>query len=221
MKVMRKLTLRDNDNAVSPVLGGVLILLLTFVLAVATVAAVYNDDAIERINNALTKTPVAVIGIEGIVGGIPKPAPYHDIDIKLRHKGGDSLALDSTFIILSGKGISQIGVFGFPGFKKEYGDITVKYTNLACDGKRQEKYIDTNTAALGDGLWSTGEQLIINGEDSSSGINASTVQVIVNGISSYYDNYGFYTGTTVTIKIFDKTTQRIIAEGTAIVKPAE
>lgn len=218
MKVTPKPPLKDDDNATSPVFGAVLIVLLTFVLAVATVAAVYNDGAVERISNSLTKTPTAVIDTEIIEN---YGSSYRDIDIKIWHKGGDSLTLDSTFIMLSGKGTSQIGIFGFPGFKKESGDITVKYTNLAYNGKRQEKYIDTNTAALDDGLWSTGEQLLLNGEDSSSGINASTVLVAVNGISSDYDNYGFDIGTTVTVKIFDKTTQRIIAEGTAIVKPAE
>ena len=218
MKVALKSTFKASDNATSPVFGAMLIILLTFVLAVATVAAVYNDDAIERITNSLTKTPAAVIDTKIIEN---YGSSYRDINIKIWHKGGDSLTLDSTFIILSGKGTSQIGVFGFPGFKKESGDITVKYPNLAYDGKRQEKYIDTNNATLDDGLWSTGEQLILNGEDSSSGINASTVIVTVNGISSDYDNYGFKSGTTVTIKIFDKNTQRIVAEGTAIVKPAE
>ncbi len=215
---MSKLAIKEDDNAVTPILGAVLMVFLTFVLAGATVAAVYDDGAVERISNSLTKTPTAVIDTEIIE---KYGSSYRDINIKILHKGGDSLTLDSTFIILSGKGTSQIGVFGFPGFKKESGDITVKYPNLAYDGKRQEKYIDTNTATLDDGLWSTGEQLILNGEDSSSGINASTVIVTVNGISSDYDNYGFDTGTTVTIKIFDKTTQRIIAEDTAIVKPTE
>ena len=218
MKVAPKPTLKNNNNATSPVFGAVLMILLTFVLAIATVTAVYDDGAIERISNSLTKTPAAVIDTKIIE---KYSSSYRDIDIKIWHKGGDSLILDSTFMILSGKGTSQIGVFGFPGFKKESGDITVKYTNLAYDGKRQEKYIDTNTPALDDGLWSTGEQLILNGRDSSSGINASTVIVTVNGISSDYDNYGFKSGTTVTIKIFDKTTQRIISEDTAIVKPAE
>lgn len=51
MKVASKPTLQNNDNAVSPVSGGVLIIFLTFV-AVATVAAVYNDSAVERINNS-------------------------------------------------------------------------------------------------------------------------------------------------------------------------
>ena len=219
MKVMRKPTLRDSDNAVAPIFGAVLMVFLTFVLAVATVAAVYNDDAVERISNSLTKTPAAVIEIEGIENVVPNP-PYHNIDTILWHKSGDPLVLDSTMIVLSGEGESYIGVVAHGGWMED-GYIIVKYSNLAYDGKRQEKYIDTNSAALDDNLWSTGEQLILNGEDSSSNINGSTVQVIVNGISSDYDNYGFDTGTTVTIKIFDKTTQRIIAEGTAIVKPAE
>ena len=214
MKVMRKQTLRNNDNAVSPILGSILIVFLTFVMAAAIVTAIYDNGAIE---NMFTKAPTAVIEIEEIAN---YDSSYHDINIKLWHKGGDSLALDSTMIVLSGEGISYIGSVGYGGWF-ESGDTNVKYTNLAYGGKRQGKYIDTNSAAFDDGLWSTGEQLILDGEDSSSGINASTVLVTVNGISSDYDNYGFDTGTTVTIKIFDKNTQHIIAEGTAVVKPAE
>ncbi len=223
MKVMRKPTFRDSDNAVAPIFGAVLIVLLTFVLAVATVAAVYNDDAVERINNAFAKTPTAVIEIEGMVGGVPNPVHYHNINIKLRHKGGDSLAVDSTMIVLSGEGESHIGIVGVAGVSSwmENGDTNVKYTNLAYSGKINEKYIKTNSAALDDGLWSTGEQLILNGDDSINGTDASSVFVSVNGISNTSNNYGFKSGTTVTIKIFDKTTQRIIAEGTAVVKPAE
>lgn len=215
MKAMRKPTLRDSDNAVAPIFGAVLIVLLTFVLAVATVAAVYNDDAVERINSALTKTPAAVIEIEEVENYGPE---YHDINIRLWHKSGDSLALDSTNIILSGYGSSYIGVVGSGGYT-EYGDVTVKYTHLLYAGK-VSKYESTNSV-LNDGLWSTGEQLILNGDDSILGTDASTVLVSVNGISNTSNNYGFKSGTTVTIKIFDKTTQRIIAEGTAVVKPAE
>ena len=215
MKVAPKPILKDNDNATSPVFGALLMILLTFILAVATVAAVYNDDAVEHISNSLTKTSVAVIEIEVIEN---YGTEYHDINIKLRHKSGDSLVLDSTNIILSGYGSSYVGAVGSGGYT-EYGDVTVKYTHILCDGK-VSKYKSTN-AALNDGLWSTGEQLTIDGDDSINGTDASSVSVSVNGISNTSNNYGFKSGTTVTIKIFDKTTQRIIAEGTAIVKPAE
>ncbi len=221
MKVMRKPTLRDSDNAVAPIFGAVLIVLLTFVLAVATVAAVYNDGAIERINSALTKTPAAVIEVEGIVGGIqsePNTIRFDQNYITLMHKSGDSLVTSSTNIILSGDGSSYVGVVSSGGHY-EYGDVMVKYTNLAYDGKVSE-YSSTNPA-FDDGLWSTGEKLILWGKDSIDGTDASTVLVSANGISNTSNNYGFKSGTTVTIKIFDKTTQRIIAEGTAIVKPAE
>lgn len=216
MKVMRKPTLRDSDNAVAPIFGAVLIVLLTFVLAVATVAAVYNDGAIERINNALTKTPAAVIDIEGIVGGIPNDVGYYQNYIRLLHKSGDSLSLDSTSIIISGDGSSHIGTF--PIFTKVEGEVMTKYIDLTTSGKLST--YKTRNPSLDDNLWSTGEQLILRGDDSIDGTDASTVLVTVNGISNTYNNYGFKSGTTVTIKIFDKTTQRIIAEGTAIVKPA-
>jgi len=222
-----KLVIKDNDNAVSPILGTVLILLLTFVLAVATVAAVYNDGAIERINNALTKTPTAVIEIEGVVGGIrsdPNTIRFDQNYITLMHKGGDSLSLDSTFVILSGDGNSYVSVVGQVGHVghvggNEYGDIVVNYVDLTKSGKLST--YKTRNPPLDDNLWSAGEQLILRGDDSINGTDASTVLVSVNGISNTSNNYGFKSGTTVTIKIFDKTTQRIIAEGTAIVKPAE
>ncbi len=218
MKVMRKPTLRDSDNAVAPIFGAVLIVLLTFVLAVATVAAVYNDDAVERISNSLTKTPAAVIEIEGIVGGVPNDVQYAQNYITLMHKSGDSLVLDSTSIILSGEGSSYIGII-FAGGHMEYGDTVIRYTDLTPNDKNII-FLQHNFA-LDNGMWSTGEKLILWGRDSSIGNMSSSVVVSTNGISSDYDNYGFNTGTTVTIKIFDKTTQRIIAEGTAIVKPAE
>lgn len=211
---MRKPTLRDSDNAVAPIFGAVLIVLLTFVLAVATVAAVYNDDAIERISNSLTKTPTAVIEIEGIENYGPE---YHDINIILRHKSGDSLVLDSTIILFSGKGTAYSG--SFPIFTKIEGDVVVKYLDLTKSGKYPT--YKTHNPSLEDGLWSTGEQLTLNGDDSIDGTDASTVLVSANGISNTSNNYGFKSGTTVTIKIFDKTTKRIIAQGTAVVKPAE
>lgn len=224
MKVAPKPTLRNNDDAVSPVFGAILMILLTFVLAGATVAAVYNDDAVERISNSLTKTPTAVIEIEGIENIIPNP-PYHNIDTILQHKSGDSLALESTMIILSGEGSSYVNIVGQVGQTGhvggvEYGNIIVKYVDLTTTGKRSQ-YNTHNNPSFEDNLWSTGEQLILNGDDSINGSAASTVTVSVNGISNTSNNYGFDTGTTVTIKIFDKTTQRIIAEGTSIAKPAE
>ncbi len=217
MKVVPKPTLKDNNNATSPVFGAVLIILLTFVLAVATVAAVYNDDAVERISNSLTKTPAAVIEIEGIAGGVPNDVQYAENYIKLQHKSGDSLSLDSTFIIISGDGSSHIGTF--PIFTKVEGEVMTKYVDLTTSGKLST--YKTRNPSLDNNLWSAGEQLILRGDDSINGTDASTVLVTVNGISNTYNNYGFKSGTTVTIKIFDKTTKRIIAQGTAVVKPAE
>ena len=217
MKIVHKPTLKDNDNAASPILGAVLMVFLTFVLAVATVAAVYNDGAVERISNSLTKTPAAVIEIEGIVGGVPNAVQYAENYISLVHKSGDSLALDSTFILISGDGSSHIGTF--PIFTKVEGEVITEYVDLTTTGKRSTYRI--RNPSLDDDIWSTGEQLILRGDDSIDGTNTSTVLVTVNGISNTYNNYGFSSSSTVTIKIFDKTTKRIIAEGTAIVKSAE
>ena len=221
MKVAPKPTFKGSDNATSPVFGAMLIILLTFVLAVATVAAVYNDGAIERISHSLTKTPVAVIEIEGIVGGVqsePNTIRFDQNYITLMHKSGDSIGLDSTSIILSGEGSSYVGII-FAGGHMEYGDTVVRYTDLTPNDKNNI-FLQHNSA-LDDGMWSTGEQLILWGKDSNIGNVSSSVLVSANGITSNYNNYGFKSGTTVTIKIFDKNTQRIVAEGTAIVKPAE
>ena len=221
MKRIGKPTVKYNDSAVSSVLGAVLMVFLTFVLAAATFAAIHDNSSI---GHMLSKTSIVFIEIKYIVGGIqsePSTIRFDQNYITLIHKGGDSLDTSSTNVILSGYGSGYVGAVGGGGGggHLEYGDVMVKYTNLAYDGKVPE-YSSTNPALDG-GLWSTGEKLILWGEDSINGTDASTVLVSVNGISNTSNNYGFKSGTIVTIKIVDKTTQRIIMEGREVVKPAE
>jgi len=222
MSHAQRTNVKTDENAVAPVIGAVLIILLTIMLAGVTVATLYSSDAVQRLDNAFAETPRAVIEIEGIEGGLPNDVRYDENNIRLNHRNGDSLALDSTFLVISGNGSSYIGVVP-TGWIVEYGDVVVKYVDLTPIGKAGKyynKYTDRNPI-IDDGLWSTGEQLILNGYDGDNTSADLSVFVTVNGLSNTANHYGFKAGSTVTVKIFDKRSGCIIAENTAIVQPVE
>jgi len=218
MSHAQRANVKNDEDAVAPVIGAVLIILLTFVLVGVTVATLYDSDAVQRLDNAFADTPMAVIEIEGVEGH-PDVVPFRKTYIRLFHKGGNSLTLDSTSIVLYGEGGTYVGPICENGSHTEKGDLVVKYVDLAPDDKNIT--FTQNNPILDDNLWSTGEQIILWGRDSSTGNVPSSVLAIINGINSSYDNYGFKAGSTVTVKIFDKRSGCIIAEDTAIVQPVE
>ena len=209
----KNLVLLDNKCAMSPILGVVLMLLLTIVLAGITVSAVYSDEML----SSMKPTPVADIDVIYIEGGVPDKVSLKKNFICLQHMGGDSLELDSTMIIISGEGSSYTGVFGHGS--KLYGNTVINYKNLMFDGKIT-KYASRNQNLL-DGMWSAGENLILNGDDSINGTSASSVSVCTNGVTNTSNNYGLKENTMITIKIFDIQTQRLIAESECQVTLAE
>jgi FlaG/FlaF family flagellin (archaellin) len=213
--------LKNNDNAIAPIIGALLITLLTIVLASLTAVTLYDSDVVQSLRNAFGGTPRAVIEIEGIVGGIHSPpdtATFGENTITLVHKSGDPLALDQTLIIITGNGDAFVGTVGGT-HHYEKGDVVVKYVDLTPTGKLP-KY-RTRNPAVDDGYWSTGEQLTLNGEDSINGTHYSTVYVTANGITNTSNNYGFKADTIVTVKVFDEKSDCIIAEDTAFVHLAE
>lgn len=204
-----------NDDAVTPVLGVILMVLLTVVLAGAVAATVVSNSSVSSLSSS---TPVAMIEVEDAVGGVPNTVQYKENYVTLEHRGGDSLNLDSTYIVLSGEGSSYVGKVGHGGFKA-YGHVTAKYYDLTPEGSCIT-YLHNNPS-IDDGLWSVGEVLVLNGDDSINGTDASTVHVSVDGYSDTSNNYGFRDATTVNVKIFDSLTDRIICEDIVTVKLAE
>ncbi len=204
-----------NNNAVAPVIGAVLLLILTVLLAGAVATTVVSTGSILSLSSS---TPVAMIEVNDAVGGVPNAVQYKENFVILEHKGGDSLDLDSTFVVLSGEGSSYVGQVGNGGFKV-YGQLTAKYFDLTPEGSCFT-YI-SNNPCIDDGLWSAGEILVLNGDDSINGTDASTVHVSVDGYFDTSNNYGFKEGRIVTVKIFDSLTDRVICEDVGNVRPFE
>ncbi|MBP2030000.1 FlaG/FlaF family flagellin (archaellin) [Methanohalophilus levihalophilus] len=215
--MMRAKTLYDSD-AISPAMGTILMLMLSLLLSAIVLAGVYGEGAGSKIEMAFTPTPFAVVEIVDVEGGIPNGIRYDENYIRLTHVNGDSLSLDSTFIVLEGKGSSYVGKVGAGG-KIVIGDLVIRYHDLTPEGSISE-YKNRNPV-IGDHRWSTGETIILNGDDSVNGTDASSVSVTINGLENTSNNYGFREGTTVVMKIFDSRTQRLIAEDSAVVKPAD
>jgi FlaG/FlaF family flagellin (archaellin) len=209
---------RDNA-AVSPVIGAILLILLTVLLAGITVSSVYGKDY----SSSLKPAPIAVIGIESVEGGVPYIGGSHGTRyeknvIVLTHKSGDPLFTDSTYIIITGQGASTIiGTWSHYTIPK--GEVYIRYEDLEYGGK-ESQYASRN-ADLSDGIWSAGEKVVLNGEDSTGGIVASSVLVSINGMSDTYNNYGLKQNSIITVKVFDRETNRIIAQAEHKVTPAE
>lgn len=195
-----------NNNAVAPVIGTVLLVLLIVLLAGAMATTIVSTGSVLSLSSS---TPMVMIEVNDAVGGVPNAVKYKENFVILEHKGGDSLDLDSTFVVLSGEGSSYVGQVGNGGFKV-YGHVTAKYFDLTPEGSCFT-YI-SNNPCIDDGLWSTGEILVLNGDDSINGTDASTVHVSVDGYLDTSNNYGFKDGGTVTVKIFDSLTERVICE---------
>lgn len=209
----RILVLWDSTRALSPVLGVVLMLLLTILLAGITVSAVYGDE----IETSLSGAPMACIKVEHVEGGMPNPVRFNQNYLYLVHEGGDSLPVGSTQIVISGEGSSHTS--NFIGGLNLYGDVLITYDNLLYDGK-ESAYASRNSV-LSDGEWSAGEELILNGQDAISGGSSSSVFVTVDGFTGTSNNYGLKESKMITIKIFDSETQRLISECECKVVPAE
>ncbi len=197
----------------SPVIGILLMLMLTILLAGITVSAVYGGDGF----SSLQKSPMASVEVECVEGGVPNAVRYDENYIYLIHRSGDPLMTDSTKIVISGEGSAYAGVV--PCGTRHYGDILISYNNLMFDGKITQ--FASRNPALSDGIWSAGEKIVLNGEDSINGSVCSSVSVGIDGITGTSNNYGLKRDSTITIKVFDVESDTIISESECIVMQAE
>ncbi|MCC4769859.1 type IV pilin [Methanosarcina sp. DH2] len=212
-------SLKSASEGLSPVVGSLLLLLITFALVGAIVSSINLSGS--RTN---FQPPVARITLESCEGGLYGTGPannwarFEENQIVLMHEGGDSLPLDSISIRISGYGRSYRPVFGEGSLT---GDISILYKDLSSRGKNSTCYVVHNNATLEDGSWDVGEKLVLCGQDSAVGARESSVKVSVNGDDKTSDNYGFKAGTEITLKIIDRKGRNVIAERKAVVKLAD
>jgi len=203
-------------EALTPVIGSLMLLLITLALA-GTIAAVFNlsDD------EAVFQTSMAKITLESCEGGLyvfgpeAERARLEENQIVLLHEGGSPLLLDTVSINIFGYGNSYHGLPGHEG-KILKGNISIFYHDLSSRGKNP-KYLARNGAVLENGLWEAGEKLILYGNDSSVGSIDSSVKVSVDGVNNTSDNYGFQTGSKIALKVIDREGKCVLSEQEAVV----
>jgi archaeal type IV pilus assembly protein PilA len=207
-------------DAYTPVVGSILLLLITFILA-----GVIASNAFDLSGDKEGLQPLmARITLESCKGGLYGIGPMservtlEENRIILVHEGGDSLPLDSVSIRISGYGNSYSGIPGHDGAPL-IGNLSISYLSMSKTGKNND-FEARNHAVLKDGFWDTGEKLILCGQDSSVNSIESSVKVSVNGVGNTSDNYGFKVGSEVNVRVIDSQDKNIIAEQTTIVKQA-
>ncbi len=207
------------SEAVTPVIGSLLMLLILFVLAGAAATNVFNIAG-----GGTNSQPLAAkISLESCEGGLFNNGPederatLENNTIVLVHEGGSSLPLDTVSIKVSGYGNSYTGIADGNG-TKIVGNTEVFYQNLSPTGKNP-KYMTRNNQVLKDGSWTVGEKLILCGQDSSTFIDSS-VKVSVDGVGNTSDNYGFKAGSEIILKVVDIQSRNILAEQRIFVKHA-
>lgn len=194
------LKIRFTDQGISPVIGTLLMLVLTMLLV--GVAAV----SLAGIPNPLKKGLTADVEIEFVEGGVPNEIRYRENFITLAHKGGDPLPLEDIQIVIDGQGSSYTGVVAHGG-RIVNGDVQVIYLDLFPAGKGP--HYETRNPCIADGYWSAGEAIVLNGDDGLG--NNSTVKVQVGSTTNTSNNFGFKKGTKVNIKILETPSRRLVS----------
>ncbi len=195
---MRKLG--ECEDAVSPVIGVILLLGLTVILVSITAISVF---AFKLPENA----PHAKIVVVEAKGDLDTDTALYKNTIVLKHKGGDALFENNTGIIITGKGYAY-NTGSYPSPAPSAQDIRVIYTNLAG-----ENYVEAYDCKIVDGTsWEAGETITLYGSDGVApfGFHHNTVD----------NKWKLDDGTTVLVTIIDTTTNEVIAVTHATVKDA-
>ncbi len=213
---------REREDAGSSVIGVVLLVGLAVVMVSTIALSVFAFGAFEPQPPA----PQAKIEVVEAKGGLPSfgqaGVSFEKNTIQLKHKGGDSLDIKNTKIIITGRGQSHTPCANPCPYVPPHpniGNVQVIYLNLTKYGKIN-KY-NTNNPTLQDGFWAAGEYLLLSGADSLNSNDAqSSVWVIVDGNGETSNNYGFKVGERIYITIIDTITNQIISTTSTLVRRA-
>ncbi|MCL2863293.1 MAG: type IV pilin [Methanimicrococcus sp.] len=140
---------------------------------------------------------------------------FQDNIIILKHAGGSPLPLESVSVQIAGSGNSYKGTPGSGG-RIVYGGIDIHYENLMPDQK-DACFGKNNAEMIKDGFWSSGEILILTGNDSKNA-SAPGISVSVDGDYGTSNNYGLSAGTKAEISVYQTNTngKRLIFKKTVI-----
>lgn len=193
---MRERRIGKNEQAVSPVIGGVSLVGMTVIMVTVVAASVFGF--------ALpADTPWARIVVAEAVGGMD--VTLNENIIVLKHKGGDALDENKTKIIIRGRGYAYTGAYEEGPIPQPVEEILVVYPDLKGthyddnDPDTQEDIVIGNT-------WSTGEIVTLRGRDGQDPSN------------SCEQKYWLEEGSTVTATLIDIPTNEIIAVSQITVK---
>lgn len=196
---MRKLG--ECDDAVSPIIGVILLLGLTVIM----VSIIATSVLAFKLPESAPHAKILVVEAKGDVDTLYKN------NIVLRHKGGDSLFENNTRVIIRGKGYAYTGTMpSGPAV-----DILVTYKDLSgnnyggSDGNKLGEIVEGSTSDAGD-------TILLYGSDGKN---------IGSGITEHQGNTVDYkwtlkAGTTVLVTIIDTTANEVIAVSHATVKEA-
>jgi len=217
----------ENEVAVTPIIGTVVIVGLTVVMFVAVAAiSVFSFTPPESV-------PQAKIVVENVKGGLRYDTPsvnFNENWIILYHEWGESMNTSGTKIQIRGYGETQDNTFGEIGTLVK-GNILVEYVNLGYSGKLESRPnqdsgryspeyhgYEFHNPDLSDGSWSAGDKLTLNGQDSKNSGNSSTVKVYMDGVTKTSNNWRFSKGGQITITVMDIATNKAILVFQATVK---
>lgn len=200
-------------------IGTIFLLLIVVVFAAAVAAGAFGVCGSLVAGNL---EPIgACIEIELVEGGFTnfghndERARFDENQIILVHGGGTSLSFESTSIKINGYGNSYSGNVS-EGDQAIKGNTFVTYADLTPTGKN-EIYWNSNQQMLEDGVWTAGERLVLNGENSPEGDAYTSVHVKVNETEDTSDNYAFKAGSEITITLVDRDRRVMLAKEKAIV----
>ena len=209
-------TFRESKNAVSSVIGVILMVGLTVVL-VATIAGSIFGFALAP------DAPDANIVIRQARGN---NGTLTGNEIVLAHKGGDTLRSDSVKIIIENYGVAypktmnlstagDLGLLEDRNIVVTYSDLT-GYNYVNSNGKRKDRYfhntsgdtyIEEAKIVLND-TWTPGRTVVLYGADGQSSNDKNNVD----------NKYRLNPSYTVTVSIVDIATNKLISSSFSTVK---
>ena len=190
--------LKGSEEAVSAVIGVVLMVGLTAVMISAVAVSVLAFTLPESAPHA----KIVVVETKGDIGN----TALNKSLITLKHKGGDALFENDTRIIITGKG------YAYTGADPQYTsarDMRVTYRDLAG-----ENYISGFDNEIVEGTsWDAGETITLYGSDGRD--------LDLYGWHNNVDSkWKFDDVSTVSVTIIDTTTNEVIAVSQATIKDA-